>query len=156
MSITPPAIVWLEPGMPMPSPETALQAPASLHGLVAAGTELSAERLREAYAQGIFPWFSEGQPVLWWSTDPRMVLRTAEFRLHDSLRKTLRQLRRHGRLELRIDSAFDQVIRHCAQAPRAGQSGTWIVPAMVAAYADLYRLGLAHSCLLYTSDAADE
>jgi len=112
---------------------------------VAAGHELTPQRLQEAYAQGIFPWFTEGQPVLWWSPDPRMVLRTAEFRLHDSLRKTLRQWQRQARLEVRLDSAFGRVIRHCAQAPRAGQHGTWIVPEMIEAYEALHAQGLVHS-----------
>ena len=136
---------WLEPGMPMPPAHTALSSPSSLRGLVAAGHELTPQRLQEAYAQGIFPWFTEGQPVLWWSPDPRMVLRTAEFRLHDSLRKTLRQWQRQARLEVRLDSAFGRVIRHCAQAPRAGQHGTWIVPEMIEAYEALHAQGLVHS-----------
>ena len=139
------SIPWLEPGMPLPPATAALSAPSQWRGLVAAGHELTPARLREAYGQGIFPWFSEGQPVLWWSPDPRMVLRTDAFRLHDSLRKTIRQWRRSERLTVRFDSAFGRVIRHCAQAPRAGQHGTWIVPEMVSAYEDLHRQGLAHS-----------
>ena len=131
--------------MPLPLPASALTAPAHWRGLLAAGHELSAARLQEAYGQGIFPWFSEGQPVLWWSPDPRMVLHTEAFRVHDSLRKTLRQWRRDGRLTVRFDHAFDRVIRHCAQAPRAGQHGTWILPEMVRAYEDLHAQGLAHS-----------
>jgi Leu/Phe-tRNA-protein transferase len=79
----------------------------------------------------VFPWFSEGQPILWWSPDPRMVLHVDEFRLHRSLRRTLMQFRLDARCEIRIDSAFDEVIRACAGSPRPGQSGTWIVPDMV-------------------------
>ena len=131
--------------MPLPPATSALVTPAHWRGLVAAGQELTAARLHEAYGQGIFPWFSEGQPVLWWSPDPRMVLHTDAFRLHDSLRKTLRQWRRDERLQVRFDSAFGRVIRHCAQAPRAGQRGTWIVPEMVTAYEALHAQGHAHS-----------
>jgi len=96
-------------------------------------------------ARGIFPWFSEGQPILWWSTAPRMVLRPAEFRLHHSLRKTLRRFRASPACELRIDSDFSAVIHACAGTPREGQSSTWIVPRMVQAYEALHATGFAHS-----------
>lgn len=129
----------------MPPAEHALQHPAALHGLVAASEDLSAARLREAYAKGIFPWFSHGQPVLWWSPDPRMVLCCEAFRLHRSLRKTLHRFRASAACDIRIDTAFGQVIRHCAAAARPGQSGTWIGPDMVHAYEALHREGLAHS-----------
>ena len=103
------------------------------------------DSLRRAYSGGIFPWFSEGQPILWWSTDPRMVLFTDEFKLHRSLRKTLAKFAADPRCELRIDSAFSQVIRACSASERAGQAGTWIVPAMLDAYEDFHRAGFAHS-----------
>ncbi len=106
---------------------------------------LNVETLRRAYSQGIFPWFSEGQPTLWWSPDPRMVLEVAHFRLHPSLKKTLQRFRTAPHCEIRIDSSFDDVIKACSTSPREGQSGTWIVPDMVAAYAKLHRAGLAHS-----------
>ena len=138
-------IAWLSPDTPLPRAETAMRAPAQFSGLVAAGHDLSASRLLEAYGKGIFPWFSEGQPVLWWSPDPRMVLSTADFRLHPSMRKTLRQFRRNPDCEVRIDSAFDTVIRHCAQRPRPGQRGTWIVDEMIEAYVAFHRLGHVHS-----------
>ncbi len=102
-------------------------------------------RLEEAYRAGIFPWYSPGQPVLWWSPDPRMVLPTAEFRLSRSLAKTIRRFRRTPGCALRFDSAFEQVIQACAQVPRAGQAGTWIVPAMIAAYGEWHRRGRVHS-----------
>jgi len=92
-----------------------------------------------------FPWFSPGQPILWWNTDPRMVLFTAEFRLHRSLRKTLVKFAQDSSCEVRIDSAFDEVIHACASSLRHGQSGTWIVPEMLAAYLALHRAGYAHS-----------
>ena len=145
MSKHAPRIPWLELHDPLPSAEHALKAPPQLSGLVAGGADLSTERLQEAYRKGIFPWFSEGQPVLWWSPDPRMVLRVQDFRLHPSLKKTLRQFRRNANCEIRIDHAFGNVIRHCASRPRRGQAGTWILPEMVAAYEALHRLGDAHS-----------
>jgi leucyl/phenylalanyl-tRNA--protein transferase len=108
--------------------------------LLAAGGELSAARLLEGYRQGIFPWFSEGEPILWWSPDPRMVLFPAELKVSRSLDKTLR----NRRYEVRFDSAFRKVIESCA-APRKGAPGTWIGDTMVDAYLELHRLGHAHS-----------
>jgi leucyl/phenylalanyl-tRNA--protein transferase len=132
------------------------QALRSPNGLLAAGGDLSTVRLLEAYRHGIFPWFSEGEPILWWSPDPRMVLFPQEFKVSHSLHKTLR----NGRHEVRCDSApstglrtghfdklrtgFEQVMRACA-APREGASGTWIHEEMIAAYCELHRLGYAHS-----------
>ena len=114
-------------------------------GLLAAGGDLSVATLRRAYAEGIFPWFSEGQPILWWSPHPRMVLKTSDFRLHRSFRKTLHRFKNDAHCEIRFDTAFDQVIHTCASAQRRGQPGTWILPAMVQAYARLHRAGYAHS-----------
>ena len=113
-----------------------------VEGLLAAGGGLSVDRLREAYSKGCFPWFSEGQPVLWWSPDPRMVLQVSHFRFHRSLRQWMKQ---HKNWEIRIDTAFDAVIEHCARAPRPGQNGTWIVADMVSAYKALHTAGFAHS-----------
>ncbi len=123
--------------MPFPPVEQALTHP---NGLLAVGGDLSPARLLAAYRRGIFPWFSPGDPVLWWSPDPRMVLFPAEFICSHSLKKTLRK----GRYRLRTDSAFEQVMRACA-APRHGHNGTWIVEEMIAAYGELHRLGHAHS-----------
>ncbi|MDR2092629.1 MAG: leucyl/phenylalanyl-tRNA--protein transferase [Azoarcus sp.] len=109
-------------------------------GLVAAGGELSPEWLLAAYRCGIFPWFNEGDPVLWWSPNPRLVLFPPEIRIRRSLRKVLRQ----QRFEVRIDTAFPDVIAACA-APRKSGDGTWIVPAMQTAYIDMHELGYAHS-----------
>jgi leucyl/phenylalanyl-tRNA--protein transferase len=136
---------WLDPGDPFPDPALAWDARQPAPGLLAAGGALDVDSLRRAYSAGIFPWFSEGQPVLWWSTDPRMVLEPRDFRLHRSLRKTIARLIDRGELEIRIDSAFDEVIRTCAASPREGQAGTWIVPQMVRAYGAFHRAGFAHS-----------
>lgn len=136
---------WLQPGDDFPPPSQAWDASQPAPGLLAAGGALDVDTLARAYSRGIFPWFSEGQPILWWSTDPRMVLFTDEFRLHRSLRKTLARFINDPGCELRFDSAFDAVIRACAATPRTGQSGTWIVPEMVKAYQAFHRAGHAHS-----------
>lgn len=114
-------------------------------GLLAAGSTLEVDTLVSAYSQGIFPWFSAGQPILWWSPEPRMVLKTANFRLHASLRKTLLRFRSDDACEVRFDCAFKSVINACSTTPRLGQSGTWIVPDMVQAYGALHAAGHAHS-----------
>lgn len=114
-------------------------------GLLAAGAALDVPTLIQAYSRGIFPWFSLGQPVLWWSPDPRMVLRTAAFKLHRSLRKSLLHFLDTPGCEIRFDSAFARVISACAAKSRDGQSGTWIVPDMVKAYSALHQAGHAHS-----------
>ena len=138
-------IRWLSAGDPFPPVSTALRSPP---GLLAAGADLSPARLIDAYRHGIFPWFNEGDPVLWWSTDPRMVLFVDEFRVSHSLSKRLARSIDDPLIEIRCDSAFEIVIRACA-APRGdggGQGGgTWIVDAMVDAYIELHRLGIAHS-----------
>jgi leucyl/phenylalanyl-tRNA--protein transferase len=136
---------WLVPGEPFPDASQAWDAAQPVPGLLAAGGVLDTDSLARAYAGGIFPWFSEGQPILWWSTDPRMVLFTREFRLHRSLRKTLTHFAADERCEVRIDTAFSEVIRACSGSHRPGQSGTWIVPAMVRAYEQFHRDGYAHS-----------
>ena len=138
-------IPWIDLTTPLPRPETAQKKGSAVAGLVAAGGGLSVSRLCEAYGQGMFPWFSEGQPVLWWSPDPRMVLQTDDFKLHRSLRKTLQKFIASPICEIRIDSAFGAVIRHCAQTSRNGQSGTWIVDEMIEAYEALHDAGFAHS-----------
>lgn len=130
-------IPLLGPADPFPPVERALRRPS---GLLAAGGDLSPDRLREAYRRGIFPWYGPGEPILWWSPDPRMVLAPGEMRVPRSLAKAVRN-RPH---ELRIDSAFRQVVQACA-APRNGQEGTWIAPEMIDAYCRLHALGLAHS-----------
>ena len=130
-------IPWLEAEDPFPPVSRALREP---NGLLAAGADLSVARLTEAYRRGIFPWYGAGQPLLWWSPHPRMVLFPPELRLSRSLRKRLRR----RDYVIRCDSAFDAAVRACA-APRAGQSGTWITEEMIMAYGALHRHGLAHS-----------
>ncbi|HTB69084.1 MAG TPA: leucyl/phenylalanyl-tRNA--protein transferase [Steroidobacteraceae bacterium] len=140
-------ITWLsatDPPDHFPPPERALDDPA---GLLAAGGDLSTARLLAAYQRGIFPWYSEGQPVLWWSPDPRAVLLPGEFRLTRSLAKTLRN---RGFLS-RINHNFPGVIEGCA-APRARSPGTWLLPEMRAAYLELHQLGVAHSFETWLND----
>ena len=139
-------IPWLDTHTPFPDVSEALTVDAP--GLLAAGADLSPQRLLAAYQHGIFPWFSEGQPILWWSTDPRMVLATDRFRVSDSLRKALRRVERSrvggGRWQVRFDHDFEAVMRACA-APRRDGPGTWISEDIIEGYAGLHALGYAHS-----------
>lgn len=131
---------WLDPrndDQPFPAPHRALSEP---DGLLAAGGSLRPRRLLRAYRQGIFPWYSPGQPILWWSPNPRLVLFPEGVNISRSLRKTLR----NGPFTVTADTAFDAVINACA-APRAPGSGTWITAEMRQAYCRLHRLGHAHS-----------
>ena len=130
-------IPWLEKDAPFPPVRLALREP---NGLLAAGGDLSPARLLEGYRNGIFPWFSDGDPILWWSPDPRMVLFPSEIKVSRSLAKTLR----NRSYEVRFDTAFREVIESCA-APRRGEPGTWIGETMIDAYLELHRLGHAHS-----------
>lgn len=138
MSRTLPYLLATDPAAPFPPAEQALREP---DGLLAIGGDLSPQRLLKAYAGGVFPWFSDGQPILWWSPDPRTVFRTDGVRLSSRFRRQLRS----SRWMLRADTAFAQVIAACASIPRAGQEGTWITTTMQQAYLELHRLGHAHS-----------
>lgn len=136
-----------------PPVEMALGVDSPMPGLLAVGGALNADTLQSAYQKGIFPWFSPGQPTLWWSPDPRMVLHPEEFRLHRSLRRSLMRFLADPECEIRIDCDFAQVIEHCAVTPRNGQSGgTWIVPSIVRAYCELHQKGLAHSVEAWRGD----
>ncbi|PPT97836.1 leucyl/phenylalanyl-tRNA--protein transferase [Xanthomonas arboricola] len=138
MSRALPYLLAADPAAPFPPAESALREP---DGLLAIGGDLSPQRLLNAYASGVFPWFSEGQPILWWSPDPRTVFRTDGVRLSSRFRRQLRS----SHWIVRADSAFAQVIDACASIPRAGQDGTWITTPMQQAYLELHRLGHAHS-----------
>jgi leucyl/phenylalanyl-tRNA--protein transferase len=145
MGKLPRPVPWLAAGENFPPLDTAWGPHDPAPGLLAAGAALDVPTLVHAYSQGVFPWYSLGQPVLWWSPDPRMVLQTRHFKLHRSLRKTLSRFREQLGCEIRFDSAFEHVIAACAGMPRAGQPGTWIVPDMVQAYTGLHKAGHAHS-----------
>ena len=127
-----------DPDAPFPAADRALRDP---DGLLAFGGDLSPSRLLNAYRHGIFPWYSDGQPILWWSPDPRMVFRTNGVRLSSRFRRTLAR----SQWSLRADTAFADVVDACAGAPRPGQRGTWITAEMREAYVALHRLGHAHS-----------
>jgi leucyl/phenylalanyl-tRNA--protein transferase len=134
------ALKLIYPGDPpgsLPSPEQALREP---NGLLAVGGDLDPDRLLHAYRRGVFPWYSAGQPILWWCPDPRAVLYPERIRVSRSLARVLRR----GALRVTLDAAFAAVVAACAE-PRAGQSGTWITPEMQHAYATLHRMGRAHS-----------
>ncbi|MDB5763059.1 MAG: aat [Herminiimonas sp.] len=141
-------IPWLEDDEPFPDVSDALTEADGAPGLLAAGGDLSPQRLLRAYRHGVFPWFSEGQPILWWSTDPRMVLFTERFAVSGSLKKTLRKVHKSaasgGRWQIRFDTAFEQVMRACA-APRRDGAGTWISDDIIGGYTALHRMGYAHS-----------
>lgn len=110
-------------------------------GLLAVGGDLSAERLIQAYANGIFPWYSAGDPIMWWSPNPRMILYPDKLKVSKSLKQFLRK----PNLEVRFDTQFEAVIEACAKIPRAGQPGTWITKEMLEAYVQLHKIGIAHS-----------
>ncbi len=137
-------LAWIDDATALPPACTALD-----DGLLAAGGDLSPTRLTEAYSNGIFPWYNEGDPVLWWSPDPRMVLACRDFKISHSLRKKMRQIARsessaNAHLKITLNTAFGDVIQACA-APRAAQGGTWISPDMQAAYLAWHREGRVHS-----------
>jgi leucyl/phenylalanyl-tRNA--protein transferase len=134
-----------DPASGFPPVSQALDEP---NGLLAFGGDLSPARLLDAYRHGIFPWYSEGQPILWWSPDPRMVFRSDGVRLSRRFRRSLRR----SSWQVRADTCFDAVVQACA-APRAGQDGTWILPAMRTAYGELHRLGHAHSIEVFDDGA---
>ncbi len=137
---------WLRgPEDALPDTRHALPPDSDAPGLLAAGGELTPRRLEEAYSKGVFPWYSEGQPVLWWSPSPRMVLPVDKFKVSRSFRKTLARFVLNPACEVRIDTAFSTVIEACSAMPRHGQAGTWIVPAMIDAYRTWHAAGRVHS-----------
>ncbi len=130
---------------PFPPASSALDEP---DGLLAVGGDLAPARLLSAYRHGIFPWFSDGQPILWWSPDPRTVFRTDAIKLSTRFRRSLKTSAWH----VKADSAFAEVIAACARTPRAGQRGTWITAAMIEAYVEMHRLGHAHSVEVFEGE----
>ena len=138
-------IPFLGPSDPFPPVAEALDEP---DGLLAAGADLSPRRLVDAYSHGIFPWFNDGDPILWWSPDPRIVLAPGAFHVSHSLRKRLKK----RDFTVTADTAFAAVLDECA-APRPDEGGTWLTPAMQAAYVALHRLGLAHSIEVWQDGA---
>jgi len=146
-----PALRWISPAEPLPPARHALRSP---NGLLAAGHDLSAPRLLEAYRGGIFPWYSDGEPVLWWSPDPRMVLYLDRFKCSRSMAKTIRRVSRPGGWAITMDRCFSRVMRECA-APRPDQDGTWITAEIADAYGWLHAIGHAHSVEIWAHDGDD-
>ncbi len=138
-------MTWLASGEAFPPVNAAWGSDTVAPGLLCAGADLSVKTLQQAYQNGIFPWFSVDQPILWWSPEPRMVLEVDQFKLRPSLKKVMTKFARDPDCEIRIDSAFSSVIQACASSPRHGAHGTWIVPDMIQAYIELHQAGLAHS-----------
>jgi leucyl/phenylalanyl-tRNA--protein transferase len=140
----------LDQHTPFPPAGQALTEP---DGLLAVGGDLGPQRLLDAYSQGIFPWFGQGEPILWWSPDPRMVLYPAELRISRSLAKSLKSGKlKSAPYEVRFDTAFEEVMRACAAAARPQQNGTWITESMIEAYTRLHHAGYAHSAETWTDD----
>jgi len=131
-------ILEADANAPFPAPRAALREP---NGLLAMGGDLTVPRLLNAYRQGIFPWYGDGQPILWWSPDPRLLFRTRDVHLSRRFRRSLRLCD----WTVRMDSAFAEVIRACAEVPRRGQKGSWISDEMCSAYTALHQCGVAHS-----------
>ena len=123
---------WLDAGEEFPPVRSAWGQDDPAPGLLAAGAALDVDTLVRAYRHGIFPWYSQGQPTLWWSPDPRMTLYTQHFKLHRSMRKTLQHFLNNPVFQIRFDTSFASVINACASKPRHGQPGTWILPEMIA------------------------
>lgn len=134
-----------DPQAPFPPAADALREP---DGLLAWGGDLSPARLLNAYRNGIFPWYSQDDPILWWSPDPRTVFDTSALHLSRRFRRSLR----HSHWLIRADQAFAEVVDACANTPRRGQHGTWILPEMQQAYLDLHRLGYAHSVEVWSGE----
>ena len=138
-------LLWLKPSDPFPNPRTASDSHPEVPGLVAASDDLSVQQLERAYQQGIFPWYSKGQPVLWWSPNPRMVLVPQELNISRSFKKTLRQFINDADYEIRVDFDFHETILACATQNRPQQNGTWITHAIIQAYSQLHANNQAHS-----------
>lgn len=136
-------VYMLSDALSFPSPENADE-----EGLLAVGGDLTPERIVLAYSMGIFPWYSEGDPVMWWSPDPRMVIRPEEFRPSRSLRKVYGK----STYRLSMDTDFEAVVRQCARVPRRGQDGTWITEDMINAYLALHESGIGHSVECWDGD----
>lgn len=135
---------FLGPNDPFPPVEEA-----SEEGLLAVGGGLSPQRLADAYSRGIFPWYDSSQPVLWWSPDPRMVLYPEQLKIS----KSMKQLLKKGRFNVTFDSAFSEVVEHCASIKRNGQNGTWITADIKQAYLELHKMGIARSVEVWENGA---
>lgn len=137
-------IPWLGPDDPFPDPQTQADPDPDVPGLLAVSERIFAGQLERAYRNGIFPWYSNHQPVLWWSPDPRMTLNPSDLKISRSLRKHIKACLDDPQIELRVDDRFTEVMRACATAERVGQDGTWITHEIMDAYTKLHEQGHAH------------
>ena len=138
-------IAWLGPHDPFPNPLLEADPDPSVPGLIAVSEQIYPGQLARAYQQGIFPWYSDNQPVLWWSPDPRMVLKPKDFKCSESLRKIIRLFCQDAHSQIAVDADFGAVIRSCATSARKDQDGTWITHEIMDAYTALHEQGNAHS-----------
>jgi leucyl/phenylalanyl-tRNA--protein transferase len=138
-------IAWLGPHDPFPNPLTEVDPDPNVPGLIAVSENIYPGQLARAYQQGIFPWYSDNQPILWWSPDPRMVLKPSGFKCSDSLRKIIRCFCQNSQSQIVVDDDFGAVIRSCATSSRKDQDGTWITHEIIDAYTALHEQGNAHS-----------
>jgi len=139
------SLPWLNITDPFPSPLDTNDPDPEVPGLIAISTDISSDQLKRAYRQGIFPWYSESQPILWWSPNPRMVLKPADFKVSRSFKKDIKSALLDQAWDIRVDNDFHATILACAKQSRHGQNGTWITHAIMHAYGDLHEQGLAHS-----------
>lgn len=139
------SLPWLKVTDPFPSPIHKNDPDPEVPGLIAISTDINSEQLKRAYRQGIFPWYSDSQPILWWSPNPRMVLKPEKFKLSKSLKKEMKRLLLDDAWEIRVDHDFHATMLSCAKQPRKGQDGTWITHAIMHAYGELHEQGHAHS-----------
>lgn len=145
------SLVRMRPGDPFPPADQALPAETPFPGLLAVGGRVDVDSLEAAYGRGIFPWFGPGEPPMWWSPDPRMLLAPHELKVRRSLRQSARRVMGSADFSLHVDRDFRRVMQACA-APRRDAAGTWIVPAIVEAYSALHARGLAHSFELWCAN----
>ena len=139
------SLPWLNITDPFPSPLDTNDPDPEVPGLIAISTDISSDQLKRAYRQGIFPWYSDSEPILWWCTNPRMVLYTNEFKVSNSLKKFTQEFINDSDWEIRVNYDFLNVINACANKLRPGQNGTWITSEIINAYYELHKLGHAHS-----------
>lgn len=139
------SLPWLKVTDPFPSALHASESDPEVPGLIAISSDISSEQLTRAYRQGIFPWYSESQPILWWSPNPRMVLKPSSLKISKSLKKEIKFILMNQAWDIKVDHDFHATILACAQQPRKGQNGTWITHAIMHTYGELHEKGLAHS-----------
>jgi leucyl/phenylalanyl-tRNA--protein transferase len=143
------SVPWISSEDAFPSPASSLDSDPEVPGLIAISEEISSEQLLRAYRAGIFPWYSDGQPILWWSPNPRMVLRPKQFKVSHNLKKDIKNILMDADWEIKVDHNFHETILSCATQLRDGQNGTWITHAIMHAYGAIHDQGYAHSVEIF-------